>query len=795
MAPYLFVGHEMLFNVLSTDLSFGLVYLTGILGVGEPVRDFFRRRFSHSGSETEGHEEAMNPETAQGPDTAATLESGLDYRLLFEHFPLGVAIFDRKAGRIIESNARYAQILGYPREALKDLDWQALVQAEDLKACRDALARLTTGKTLQSPQSPQRVDIQRIRVSRADGTAACLKVSMSIPAIGKPGKSRVLCLVEEIPGQRPVAARASSSSTQSSLTQARTESLGQGGLGVGVSAGAADESKTVGTERSLPLNEFVVGDPRLSPADDPAWIDLGVLAQRVSNKPKDVRKLALKFIESAVAGVSEIEAAEKLHDAPALAALAHRIKAPARTVGAERFATHCQTLEGITSGQLDWIQAHAIVADLRYLLSEIRMRVDCCLQKFPGNVDAASVSSPALTSSLRVLMVDDEVFHFEFVQNILRQFGIHSLHHARDGVEGLSLYQTLTDRPDVLICDLNMPRMDGVEFLRHIAEQDFQGGVILLSGAQGSVLKIVAQLMREHGLDLLGVFEKPVSAEALSSALAKVGRHKRRPTGMASPISALTAEALREGLANDRIEVYYQPKVCIHTREVLGAECLARWRHPEHGILGPNTFIPVAEEYGLIDEITLAILKKSTLQLGQWQSEGHGLTLSVNVSMDNLRHLQLPETFDRITREAGVDPRNVVLELTESRLMGDHTTSLDIIARLRLKGFDLSIDDFGTGFSTLDSLKRLPFTELKVDRAFVNGAAHDSSAHAILSSSVHLARTFQLQVVAEGVETQEDWDVVARAGCDIVQGYFVAKPMPASDFTAWKTTWENGIGK
>ncbi len=554
----------------------------------------------------------------------------------------------------------------------------------------------------------------------------------------------------------------------------------------GVDGGGGGDRAAAIDRGQIATDPTIHDGERFAPANDPDFIDLAVLAQRVSNDPADIQRFALKFLESASQGLSELDAAIAERNKVKVATVSHRIKAPARTVGAGRFADLCQMLEQAKSG-LEIEAMTAIVAELHALLTEIHTRIERCF------IAGSAKIQPNSTSALRILMVDDEAFHFEFVSNTLRKLGIAQVSHARDGIEGLAMLNDANPAPDVLICDLAMPRMDGVEFLRNVANLNFKGGVILLSGAQMSVLRTVQQLTREHGINLLGSFEKPVRKDALAAALARLGNWKRAPTGAPAVVDALSCEELREGLANDRLEVYYQPKVAVATHEVIGVECLARWRHPVHGIVGPHAFIPVAEEHGLIDELTLAILRKSARQLGEWRRAGHIMSVSVNVSMDNLRRLDVPEMFDRIAREAGVEPKDMLLELTESRLIEDHAISLDIIARLRLKGFGLSIDDFGTGFSTMESLKKLPFTELKVDRAFVTGAARDAAAHAILVSSVSLARTFDLKVVAEGVETQEDLDLVARAGCDVAQGYFLAKPMPADDFIHWQNNWRDSI--
>jgi EAL domain-containing protein (putative c-di-GMP-specific phosphodiesterase class I) len=185
------------------------------------------------------------------------------------------------------------------------------------------------------------------------------------------------------------------------------------------------------------------------------------------------------------------------------------------------------------------------------------------------------------------------------------------------------------------------------------------------------------------------------------------------------------------------------------------------------------------------------VFTKAMGHLGEWTRQGHALQVSVNISADNLNHFDLPDVLADIARKAGVDPSQVELEITESRLMNNLSTSLEIITRMRLIGFGLSIDDFGTGYSSMEKLKQMPFSELKVDRAFVFGATSDPVARAIFESSVKLGHALNMQVVAEGAETQADWDLTATLCCDQLQGYVVAKPMPAGEFINWKTGWES----
>jgi EAL domain-containing protein (putative c-di-GMP-specific phosphodiesterase class I) len=302
------------------------------------------------------------------------------------------------------------------------------------------------------------------------------------------------------------------------------------------------------------------------------------------------------------------------------------------------------------------------------------------------------------------------------------------------------------------------------------------------------VIKTVESLVQAHKLRFLGTLQKPVEEAALLTTLVNfTGAELNTSYG---PILNLTPEEIRAGLEADQVETFFQPKVTVADRRVVGAECLVRWRHPQRGLVQPAAFVSVAEEHGLIDDLTMAVFRKAMTHLREWTRLGHDLKVSVNVSMDNLNRLDLPEVFADIAGQAGVEPGRVILEMTESRLMSDIATSLEIITRLRLKGFGLSIDDFGTGYSSMEKLKQLPFTELKVDRSFVYGATGDSVARAILESSVQMGHALGMNVVAEGAETQEDWDLLAAIGCDEVQGYIAARPMPAEEFIAWKTHWE-----
>ena len=393
-------------------------------------------------------------------------------------------------------------------------------------------------------------------------------------------------------------------------------------------------------------------------------------------------------------------------------------------------------------------------------------------------------------SDLKVLIVDDNKFMVNLVRRILKELEIDLVQSANDGVGALErLDETAID---VVLCDLNMPGMDGIEFLRHLAGREAKPAVILMSGEGKSVLKTVEQLGRAHRLSILGSIPKPVTKDSLEVLLEKVRTDQTRRSGSAT--EPLTPAEIRAGLEGDAVVPYFQPKVSVADRALVGVETLVRWQHAERGLLGPWAVIPGAEEFDLINDVTEAVLQKAMAQTGAWRAKGLDVKVSVNVSVKDLYRFDFPDFVVATAEAEGVDPSSLMLEVTESRIMADIAAPLEILTRLRMKGVELSIDDYGTGASTIQQLKRIPFTELKIDREFVFGSVDDADLRAILTSCVTLGKDLGLSVVAEGVETQDEWNLMGDLGVDIVQGYFIAKPMAADDFDDWLADWSAKSG-
>ena len=242
---------------------------------------------------------------------------------------------------------------------------------------------------------------------------------------------------------------------------------------------------------------------------------------------------------------------------------------------------------------------------------------------------------------------------------------------------------------------------------------------------------------------------------------------------------------LRRAIENQQLVLHYQPIIDAQTSKVLGAEALVRWQHPEHGLLPPGEFIPLAERTGLITPLTHYVLKAALQQCRQWCQAGHELAVAVNVSARRLLDLSFPDEVAGLLATWEVPARLLVVEITESTIMADPTHALEVLGRLDKMGVQVAIDDFGTGYSSMAHLKHLPVHELKIDRSFVSQMTSSASDAVIVRTTIDLGRNLGLRVVAEGVEDAITWQELDALGCNAIQGYYVSRPIPAEDLTSW----------
>ena len=393
--------------------------------------------------------------------------------------------------------------------------------------------------------------------------------------------------------------------------------------------------------------------------------------------------------------------------------------------------------------------------------------------------------------AIKILVLDDEQFMLKLLERMLANLGYRSVSVCDNGRAALDMIDNPDDSPSLILLDINMPEMDGLEFVRRLVERHYNGSLILVSGEDERMQQAAEKLARSHKITVLGHLHKPASPEGLAVLIGKWEPPKQSKPRTARKI--YPADELRAAIANGELVNYYQPKVRTASGHVMGVESLVRWRHPQDGMVFPDQFIGVAEANVLIDDLTRVVLTGAFAQYMIWQQSGLMLQVAINLSMDNLASLGIVDEIAGLAAKAGVPPQMVEFEVTETRFMEDLRIPLEVLSRLRLKRFRLSIDDFGIGNSSLAQLRDLPFDELKIDQSFVHGACGNEKLQAMFDSSLGLAKQLGMEVVAEGVEDQADWDFVHNRNCDISQGYFIAKPMPAADLPAWIQSWQKAF--
>jgi diguanylate cyclase (GGDEF)-like protein len=307
--------------------------------------------------------------------------------------------------------------------------------------------------------------------------------------------------------------------------------------------------------------------------------------------------------------------------------------------------------------------------------------------------------------------------------------------------------------------------------------------------------------VEEHDLDISassGIAMYPAHGEDATSLLrhADVAMYvaKRSADGFAvyapdldqhSPQRLALHGELRDAIANDDLVVHFQPKVALDTGCLVGAEALVRWRRSDGSIVPPDLFIPLAEQTGLIRYLSRWVLNRVLRECSVWRENGLDISVAVNLSMRDLHDRELPSDLEQMLARWNADPARLLLEITESGLMADPSRARETALRLAATGVRLSIDDFGTGYSSLALLRRLPVSELKIDRSFVRDMTTNDDDATIVRSTIGMAHDLGLSVVAEGVETESTLRLLRKLGCDVAQGYHISRPLPASEFTAW----------
>ncbi|GJM22872.1 MAG: hypothetical protein DHS20C15_27870 [Planctomycetota bacterium] len=334
--------------------------------------------------------------------------------------------------------------------------------------------------------------------------------------------------------------------------------------------------------------------------------------------------------------------------------------------------------------------------------------------------------------------------------------------------------------PSLVVVDLDGPGRDGVRLLRALAERHCNVPVVISGSCDVRTMAAAQRVGSKHGLCMAKPLYERNNARSIGRCMLdalSVNDHE------------ITAEDLQRALDENQFELNYQPLVDLSTESVHGCEVLLRWDHPVFGPISPEKVIPFAEQHKLIGPLTEWIVRNALEQYTQWSRQGWNFRIAINVEADGLRDAMFADRIVAIVHETGVSPDRVILEVTESQTITEEVEVLETLTRLRLTGIELAIDDFGTGYSSLGRLHQLPFTELKIDKSFVIDAESDPNCEVIVRAISELGHQLGMLVVAEGVASREAWEFVQTLKCDVAQGFFISRGMPAAEFTNWLYRW------
>ncbi len=376
----------------------------------------------------------------------------------------------------------------------------------------------------------------------------------------------------------------------------------------------------------------------------------------------------------------------------------------------------------------------------------------------------------------RLLVIDDEIELGRFVGRVGESVGyeVKVTSRAREFKDACVRWN-----PSVITLDLAMPEMDGLELLRWLAAENCHTPIIIMSGFDERVVEAAKRIGLERGLNICAILSKPMRVQDIKGKLELLKEIKSEPIDKAH---------IERSFTERELFLLYQPKVSLKDGALQGVEALLRWRHPTHGILLPDLFIALAEETGMIDEMTNFVMMTALQQQKSWKREGLDLNIAVNLSSINLHNERFVEDIVDLCAAEEVPPDRITLEIKESTAMHHALETVDVLARLRLKGFRIAIDDFGSGSSSLAWLQRLPITELKIDRPFVKDAISSSDALIVVKTVIDLAWNMRISSVAEGIETAEHYQLLADMGCELGQGDAIAKPLTAEELVRWYET-------
>lgn len=370
-----------------------------------------------------------------------------------------------------------------------------------------------------------------------------------------------------------------------------------------------------------------------------------------------------------------------------------------------------------------------------------------------------------------LLVMDDDKDFGEYIQSIAESANFEVL-----TVKEPTLFQEVyrSFRPDIIILDLEMPKIDGIELLRILKTDGCLCPIAIMSGLEEEIILSAHRVGRLHGLNMLSAFKKPIKQEAVIALLQSIEK-----------IPQVTSNQLIKAIEQDKFKLFFEPIASLKTKKLIGAEAFIGMEKEDGKIVTSENFFPLAEDCGLIKKITILMIEKILKECSALQNLPSNFVASINLSAKLLVDLHLPDELELLAQSYKVSPANLCLEITETAAMTQPLQAIDILTRFRLKGFMLAVDDFGTGFSSLAVLHRMPFTELKIDKTFIKNIPNDQELISIVQDMITLGKSCGYQITAEGVERSETLEALKELNCDAVQGDLIAHPVQSGQLKDW----------
>lgn len=387
-------------------------------------------------------------------------------------------------------------------------------------------------------------------------------------------------------------------------------------------------------------------------------------------------------------------------------------------------------------------------------------------------------------STLRVLVLEDQPVQRRYAVALLAQLGCTRILEASDGCEALQLLET-SGPVDIAFCDICMDGMDGITFMRRASQRHALKSVVITSSIAAELRQAISGMATLLGLRVLGQLCKPLYEQDVKRLVGKYLDHNPRNPYPLHVADESNEHQVLSALENGELEVYFQPKFDIRTLQVTSVEALARWNHPERGILAPTAFIPALERHGLLDSLLYRQVDQCLTLRKAALAKQLSITFAVNVNAGQFANPQMSAHIALLLKRFDAPGSSLSFEMTETGTLDPGSLSVENMVRLRMMGCGLSIDDFGGGYSSLQRLCSLPFNEIKIEAEFIRDLSSEPRSRAAISSVLSLARELNIGVVIEGIETTEQRDILLNLGCETGQGYLLARPMPAHQLLPW----------